>query len=323
MSSRQKLIHKGRGRFIFVGGAPRSGTTLLQNILDSHPEIIGGPEFVHLPDIIAVRNKLQDSVSKDWITEFTSSERIDQLTRNYIEAFLLPLLDRHKTKYLSEKTPHNLLIFSELLELFPESHFIQIVRDPRSTISSMLQVGKHPMSRRMKNYKKTTAATNYLQRFFDAGFDAVEKAPDRVLTVFYEKLVQDPVTESKCICDFLGLDWSERMTRPGEFKHIGEKAMTIHNQWYDTKKYNRNPQTSEIDKWRRTLTPLQQVWVNLAFRDRQELTQAGYDFSLANVSYLDRWLGLALFRLSRTIRKFPPRTAKLARLAELPIDLFK
>ena len=32
-------------RLIFIGGSPRSGTTLIQNILDSHPEIAGGPEF--------------------------------------------------------------------------------------------------------------------------------------------------------------------------------------------------------------------------------------------------------------------------------------
>ena len=46
----------GGSRFIFVGGAPRSGTTLVQNMLDSHPDILGGPEFIHIPDIINLRH---------------------------------------------------------------------------------------------------------------------------------------------------------------------------------------------------------------------------------------------------------------------------
>lgn len=45
-------------RYILVGGAPRSGTTLLQNILDSHPDIVGGPEFMHLRDFVELRKTL-------------------------------------------------------------------------------------------------------------------------------------------------------------------------------------------------------------------------------------------------------------------------
>lgn len=44
-------------RLIFTGGAARSGTTLVQNILDSHPDIVGGPEFLHLEDLMAFKKK--------------------------------------------------------------------------------------------------------------------------------------------------------------------------------------------------------------------------------------------------------------------------
>ena len=54
-------------RFVFIGGSPRSGTTLVQNILDSHPVICGGPEFHHLPDIMNLRKALRDSIAKGWI----------------------------------------------------------------------------------------------------------------------------------------------------------------------------------------------------------------------------------------------------------------
>ena len=50
-------------QFIFVGGAARSGTTLVQNILDSYPYIIGGPEFRNIPSIIKLRNELHESIA--------------------------------------------------------------------------------------------------------------------------------------------------------------------------------------------------------------------------------------------------------------------
>jgi hypothetical protein len=289
--------NSGTGRqFIFVGGAPRSGTTLLQNMLDSHPDIVGGPEFLHLPNIVDVRNKLQNSISKDRITEFSSSEKVDHLTRNFIESFLLNLLDRYGAQYLSEKTPENVLIFSELMELFPESRFIQIVRDPRATVSSLLQVGKRTNKKAgFARCQKIWLAIKYVQQCLDAGFDAVRKDPDRILTVSYERLVQDPVVETQRICDFLNISWSEQMTRPGEFKHIGEQTMTEDQIWYDAKTYNRNPQKSEVKKWSKNLTLLQQARVNLAFRDHPELSRLGYCLSSStSLTPVVRLLELAL-----------------------------
>ena len=191
----------GQGeRLIFVGGAPRSGTTLVQNMLDCHREIYGGPEFLHIPDIVRVRSLLHASISRRWIDLICSYEQVDHLTAAWIEAFLLPLADAHGARFLSEKTPMNVLVFPQLIELFPKARLIFVVRDPRAIVSSLLEVGARARAKRLEPpffTKNLWAAISYTRDCMEKGFTAVEAAPERVYTVVYERLVSGPAEGDK------------------------------------------------------------------------------------------------------------------------------
>jgi hypothetical protein len=297
-------------RLIFVGGSPRSGTTLVQNMLDSHPDILGGPELLYIPDIIDVRRKLHRAISNEWIDEFCSYDDVDQYTSTLIENLVLPLADKHGCKFSSEKTPANVLVFNDLIELFSGAHFIHVVRDPRAIISSMLQVGRRAKKEGVQIQDFTTnlsAAISYVKKCFRAGFAATERAPDRVLSIVFEQLVTGPGRETKRMCDFLGIEWSEQMLHPANKKHLGERAITKKSDqiWYDAKKYNRNPDPHEIDKWKNKLTLLQRATINASFRDFEDLGQLGYDFSI-NSSPTERmltWTILTAQKIKRQFRK--------------------
>lgn len=283
-------------RLIFLGGAPRSGTTLLQNMLDTHPEILGGPEFLHLPDIIGLRSKLQASVARGWISLICSSEEVDDRIRDLITGFLLTFADRHGAKYLSEKTPENVLVFPRLVELFPGSRFVHVIRDPRATVASLLEVGRKARRKGERPAPFTVnedAAIRHVRRCLEAGFAASNAAPDRVYTVVYEKLVRDPESEGRALCRFLGVEWFPAMTRPGEQKHLGESAITVNSKeiWYDARTYNSNPNLASLEKWRASLSPYQQIMVSSAFATSEELARRGYDFSLSDLGAADRFKG--------------------------------
>jgi len=272
-------------RFIFVGGAPRSGTTLLQNILDSHPEIICGPQFRNIPDIIDLRKKLYNAIDTRHTYVFNSYEDIDNHVRTFIENLLMSLLERSKCKLLSEKTPENIVVFPELIELFPDAHFIYIIRDPRAVVLSF-KAGNEKFRRKGMNYRYSSGSlsdfvglTNYVKEFFVAGISSAKNAPNKILTVVYDKLVTDPESETKRICNYLGIEWSKEMLFPSKKKHLGEKQQTRDNGWYTLDNYYRDPDPVDINKWRKQITFLQKVLVSFYFRDIKELSDYGYDLS--------------------------------------------
>lgn len=311
MSSDLLNTHK-EGRYIFVGGAPRSGTTLVQNILDSNPAVFGGPEFLHIPDIINLRNRLNASVKREHINLYCSCAEVDHITINLIKGFLKPILEERGVDYLSEKTPENILVFPELLELFPQAHLLFVIRDPRAIVASMIKVkARHQQKGESVPQFLRTIGSNidYIKKCNRAGFAAFHDAPDRVLPVVYEKLVTHPEAETRRICDFIGLTWSEKMLRPGEIKHQGEQAITAKSGelWYDSATYYRNPETKHIDTWKASLTSWQQAMVTSAFREDQNLNRFGYRFNEEDYPLYQR-IGLKLLQYSGRIRGKVSRT---------------
>jgi hypothetical protein len=282
-------------RLIFIGGSPRSGTTLVQNMLDCHPLILGGPEFLHIPDIMELRRKLHASIDREWINIFCSKDDVDRHVVVSVKKLFLSLADRHGRELYSEKTPENILVFSELIELLPEAHFIQVVRDPRAILSSMQQVKKRAIGKGIKPpffTASTSASIAYMKKCFDAGFKAVKHAPDKVLTVVYEQLLANPEMQAKKICNHLGIEWHESVLRPGDKAHLGDQAITIKSNeiWYDSKSYNRNIAAQDLEKWKSDLSPSQQFRITMAFSDHSELLRCGYDFSLLNLMHGQRLL---------------------------------
>ncbi|OGX35566.1 MAG: hypothetical protein A3C36_02920 [Omnitrophica WOR_2 bacterium RIFCSPHIGHO2_02_FULL_52_10] len=77
---------------IIVGGVPRSGTTLVQNMLDSHPDIHGLPEFKILIPIMRLRNLLRGWITGGMIDPgLCSVASIDRNFREFINMFFAPL----------------------------------------------------------------------------------------------------------------------------------------------------------------------------------------------------------------------------------------
>ena len=264
---------------VFVGGSPRSGTTMLQNMLDCHPDIAGGPEFDRVPDVVALRNMLLNSVDNGRISVFLTKDEVDREIGYFIERLFAPYTRKRNRRILSEKTPWNVLHFTALLEIFPSAKFIFCVRDPRAVVSSMLQVGKRAQSSKTAPdfTRKIGCAISMVKRCNQMGFRALRENPDRVLLVQYEELVAAPEKMTQKICSFLGILWNSEMLTPEKKKHDGEVG--VDGVWYNKEMYYRAPESSRVESWRNEISTMQHIIVATAFKDDADLKSAGYVFS--------------------------------------------
>jgi hypothetical protein len=193
--------------FIFVGGCPRSGTTLVQRILDCHPEIYGGPEFDFLPSIVDLFQEMRKSIRSGRIDVILDENGLTHAFRGLLVALLLPKLQAQGVKYLSEKTPGNVLAFSWLDECVPESKKILVIRDPRDVVSSMLEVGQRQRRRRGKAtdfVRDTIAAVDYMNHCLNAGLQSAEVSAN-CLVVYYEDIISDSLAAANRMYRFVGV----------------------------------------------------------------------------------------------------------------------
>jgi hypothetical protein len=129
-----------RGNPIFVGGVPRSGTTLLRVILDTHPRIFCGTELRVIQGLAHLWRNAWESAQRPLKEGYgIEAEDFRSIFRELILSFLMPALERSGKPRLAEKTPSNFLAFNELRRLFPDSPLIHIIRDGRDVVTSRVE----------------------------------------------------------------------------------------------------------------------------------------------------------------------------------------
>lgn len=294
------MIDRERGKgLVFIGGCPRSGTTLVQLMLDSHPLVCGGPEFDFIPEIVKLRGNLRKSVDSGRINAYCSVEDVDAEIGALIERLLMPYAHGRGCELISEKTPWDVLVFRELLEIFPKAKFVFCVRDPRAVVASMFQVGDRAKEKGLRGprfVRSLYSAVDTIKETNAAGFEVASRS-DRVLTVAYELVLKDPKRQTMKICSFLGLPWSKEMIRPGEKEHDWEKIMAD-DVWYTRDMFRSNLDPGRVRKWESQLTVSQQAVIMAAFEHDENLRAIGYDLSDRSLSTLFR----ALIRVSLRAR---------------------
>jgi sulfotransferase family protein len=220
---------------IFIVGAPRSGTTLLAVLLDRHSNIAIGPETQFFTEFIprnwakktpASYEQLVDSaLSFKRIADFSFDR--DQLLKHFKEYelslanLLRAIIEVHAIRSLKrrpgEKTPQHLQHVPLILEQFPESRIVCVLRDGRDVVRSLMET---PWA--IPNNPRR------LQLLCLRWNDAVEKTihyqrtvpPNRFMTVKFEDILRQPRLELEKICGFLGEDFELTQLEPAQSSSV-------------------------------------------------------------------------------------------------------
>ena len=208
------------GNLIFLISQPRAGSTLLQLMLTGNPEIATTSEpWISLHPFFALREIGVDSVYNSRLAhtallDFLKESGVDiSFYKSQIATLLITLysqaMNHQGKKFFLDKTPRYYHIIDELLEVFPKAKFIILIRNPLAVLNSIL-----------KTWVKDDFS--FLGNFMEDLVIAPQKLlkcaknyPERCLIVNYEKLVSEPETVLKGICQSLGIDYFENMPNYG------------------------------------------------------------------------------------------------------------
>jgi protein-tyrosine sulfotransferase len=196
---------------IFIGGAGRSGTTLLRVMLDSHPNIACGPELKILPVILRQWVDMRTAYAPTLGHWRVDAATTDRLYRDLIAGLLTPYREAAGKPRVAEKTPGNVAFFRQLHALFPESPLIHVIRDGRDVVASLLTMDwVDPSTGQAPPYTHDARrAAEYWVENVQGGRAALDMPglSERYREVRYEDLIADPETTLRGLLDHCGETW--------------------------------------------------------------------------------------------------------------------
>lgn len=192
---------------IFVGGVPRSGTTLMRAMLDAHPEVRCGEETRIIPRVLAMRQAWSKSGREK--LRLDEAGVTDEVLDAAMQAFILEVIAKHgePARVLCNKDPFTLKSSVYLSRLFPNSKFLLMVRDGRASVHSMITRKVTIAGFDLSSYRDCLTKWNKAIEVMYA--QCMEVGKDKCLPVYYEQLVLHPRRSLKVILDFLGIAWSD------------------------------------------------------------------------------------------------------------------
>ena len=204
-------------RPIFIVGMPRSGTTLVEQIISSHHAVYGAGELTTLPTVI-------DLIVKKHITQGSSiaSTTIGDMKLNIAKTYSLPeeAFLSIRQEYLSElsrfevsenvitdKLPLNFQYIGFILSAFPEAKIVHLERDARATCWSNYQCLN------LNNENGYSYNLDDLTGFYGLYVELMDYwhnlYPDKIYDICYEDLTTNQEEETRKLLQYCELDWDE------------------------------------------------------------------------------------------------------------------
>ena len=197
---------------VFVVGMPRSGTTLVSNLINSSEQIFIPEEthfFAQLSELRSLNNAeynskyldLSNVYTRSWMLSPEQMEFIKSSTnpKQLFERLISCLLKKRNVKCArwGEKTPLHLMHINDILELYPNAKIIHIIRDPRDVFRSMISADwmrLFPYDQMIRSYKCSTKLH-------------MDSTNENVYSLKFEDLVQNPSQYIGEIYEYIGLEY--------------------------------------------------------------------------------------------------------------------
>lgn len=257
--------------FVFVVGCPRSGTTLLQRMLDNHPQLAVAYDTLFIPAAVRGQTDKNPAVSPalvDRIRRFKRFHRfglpegiLNELASGAVD--YAELVSRiygafaglHRKPLGGEKSPGYVRHMPMLQSLFPSARFVHLVRDGRNVALSLMDWGMQKQkpkgpARKYRLWTESPVAVSALWWAYKAQRgrrDASHIRPGTYTEVSYESLVAEPESVLRRLAAFLHLPYADDMVHFHVGKTIHKAGLSAKTAWL--------PATRGLRDWQVSMKP--------------------------------------------------------------------
>ena len=227
-------------RHAFLVGFPRSGTTLLEQILDSHPDVETLEERDCLAD--AVEDFILTSDGLDLLASI-EEEGLRPYRESYWKAAALHGISRKRGVFV-DKLPLNSVLLCLIAKLFPDAMIVFAVRDPRDVVLSCFR-RRFSMTPQMYELLTLEGAANYYSSVMTLSKIYKDKLALPTHTLRYEDMIENFDAEVHRLLDFLDLDWHDSV------RNFAEIARNKEINTPSAAQVTRGLYTQGIGQWRK------------------------------------------------------------------------
>jgi len=204
---------------VYVLGMPRSGTTLVEQIIAGHSDIFGAGELGIIPQLIQGLNRWERHVGSgraypdclDDVTPYVSQGIANNILKELQEY-------APDAKHIVDKLPHNFENIGVIKFFFPNAKIISVRRDPRDIALSnyftdyQAKHGGMGFAYDLTDIGEQLADHNLLMSHWHRLF------PGQILEINYEDIVEDLESNARKLLDYIGVDWQPEVLKFNELE---------------------------------------------------------------------------------------------------------
>ena len=213
---------------VFIVGMPRSGTTLVEQIISAHSKVTGLGELPFVSDSSHIFFNAKQDVS----------ELASQLRQSYLKR-LGPF--ELKTELFVDKNPMNFRYLPMLAAAFPESKFVHVFRNGAATCWSNFE--RYYPNPELDFCNDLVALVDYYNSYLDLMQDYSSSLGDRMYNLDYETLTKTQLPETMALLQFLGLDFEKSVLHP----HLNTRGVSTASH----EQVRRPVYKNSSERWRR------------------------------------------------------------------------
>lgn len=241
------------GSLALLTSHPRSGTTLLEQVLDSHPGAISADELQVMPELVYVplgRKAAKDETVPLALDRATCDD-LNQVRSDYWSAMQGALREPIGGRLLIDKNPELTMLLPLVSRVFPEMKILFALRDPRDVVISCF-MQRLPLNAVSVHYLTLEGTAKKYAATMHAWLQIRDMLRNAWIEVRYEDTVADLEAQARKALSFLGLPWDDVVL---EYHRRAQKKH-VHSPTYEA--VTKPVYTSSINRWRNYAAQLDQ-----------------------------------------------------------------